>query len=351
MTEPQPAVQPEAILEDWLRESDKERARVVLDRLVSSYAEPLIRRIVSFKLARSRDGGGIQQADVNDVCGTALYNLLARLERLKNEEHRAPVRNFSGYVAVTAYNAANEYFRAKKPAWLSLSMKLRYLVTHSPRLALWETSEGQEVCGFAKSLGRGSAADMAALREARDRLRQSQDPSRLTTSDLAEAILKAAGGHMVFDSFVEVAADWSGVKEAQLQSLDEPAAEESKSWELEDTEASVETRLIGRRYMEQLWREICDLPATHRKALLLNLNDSAGGDIELFSHLGIASVGDIAKAVEMNAVEFAELWPELPLDDTRIAQKLGIGRQDVVNRRSAARKRLIRRMKDIGYAK
>ena len=351
MTEPAGAVPPETLLEQWLHESDKDRAAALLDCLVSRYADPLIRRIVSFKLASvgNRYGGGIQKADVDDVSSNALCQLLARLDRLKRAESQANVRSFSGYVAVTGYNACNEYFRAKKPAWLSLSMKLRYLMTHSQRLALWDTPDGQEVCGFARNRGRAPAADTAFLADARTKFRQSSDPSRLSTNELAEAILQAAGAPLIFDALVEIAADWSGLKEAQVQSLDEDRQEETKSWErLADPDSSPETKLIGRHYMERLWVEICALPMPHRKALLLNLNDGAGGDIQLFVHLGVASVEQIANALEMIPMEFAALWNELPVDDTRIARELGISRQDVVNRRSAARKRLARRMKESG---
>jgi len=191
MTEQAGTAQPEALLDQWLREPDKDRAAALLDSLVRSYAGPLIRRIVSFKLASlgSRGGVGIQIADVEDVWSNALYQLLARLDRLKTGERQPAVRNFSGYVAVTAYNACNEYFRSKKPAWLSLAMKLRYVMTHSPRLALWDTADGQEVCGFARNRGRPPASNTASLGDARTKFRQSVDPSRLSTSELAEVIL------------------------------------------------------------------------------------------------------------------------------------------------------------------
>ena len=154
---------------------------------------------------------------------------------------------------------------------------------------------------------------------------------------------------MIFDALVETAADWSGLREAQTQLLEEDSDEQGTHWErLQDPQPTPETRLIGRNYMARLWAEICDLPLPHRKALLLNLNDGAGGDIQLFVHLGVASVEQIANALEMKPIEFAKLWNELPLEDARIARELGISRQDVVNRRSAARKRLVRRMKETG---
>jgi hypothetical protein len=46
----------------------------------------------------------------------------------------------------------------------------------------------------------------------------------------------------------------------------------------------------------------------------------------------------------MPAQEFAKLWNNLPLEDTTIAQNLGVTRQQVINLRKSARERLARRM-------
>jgi hypothetical protein len=65
----------------------------------------------------------------------------------------------------------------------------------------------------------------------------------------------------------------------------------------------------------------------------------------VFDHTGIATIEEIGGVVGVPALVFAELWKELPLDDTRLAQQLGISVQAVANRRSSARQRLARRMK------
>jgi DNA-directed RNA polymerase specialized sigma24 family protein len=348
MASQQPAQEAEALLEQWLGESDRTQARALMDTLVCHHAEPLIRRIVSFKLDSTRNSQdrGNHRADVEDVCSTALYNLLARLERVKGGDNEPAVRNFTGYAAVTAYNACNEYFRAKKPAWVRLSMKLRYLATHEPKFGLWQTVRGQDVCGFGRDNGREANRDIVHLSEACKRLWQSEDPRRLSFSELVEAILAAAGAPLVFDDLVNVVSEWSDVRETRLQSLDEERGEGDQRWELVDEDPPAETRLSARQYMQRLWNEICDLPLEHRRALLLNLEDSAGGDIQLFDFLGIAGIRQIAAAVEMGASAFAELWKRLPLDDASIGRELGISRQDVANRRSSARKRLARKMKE-----
>ena len=345
----EPYQTPEVLLSSWLSESDSERARGMLEALVLRHAEPVIRRIVFYKLA-SRGGSGsgaIQKADVEDVCGTALYNLVARLARMKASGADTTVQNFTGYAATTAYNACHEFFRARKPAWLGLAMRIRYLSTHAPEFAVWETTDGQELCGFVCDRGLPPLSERTALNEASGKLRCSVDPSRLALKELVQAIFKAAGAPLPFDELVDVAAEWSGTREAQMRSVDDGRPECAGHWEqLVEHRPGPDTQIIDRRYIQHLWAEICQLPLEHRKSLLLNLNDSAGGDIQLLAWLGVATVEQIANTLDMDPLKFAALWKELPLDDARIARELGISRQDVINRRSSARKRLARRMKE-----
>ena len=348
MASQQTSQEADVLLEQWFRESDPTRARMMMEHLIGFHAEPMIRRIISFKLDSGGGARGSQRADVDDVCGTALYNLLARLHRIKSGESEPAVRNFGGYTAVTAYNACNEFFRNKRPVWVSLSAKVRYLVTHAPQFGLWQTADGLEVCGFAGDRGREPNSDTARLSEACRKRWERQDPARLALADLVDTVLEAAAKPLTFEHLVDAVAECSGVKETRVQSLDEEPGEGVSRWEPADGRPAAESRLSERQYIDRLWKEICELPLEHRKALLFNLQDGAGGDIQLFEFLGVATISQIAAAVEMDALAFAELWKRLPIDDVSIGRELGLSRQDVANRRSAARKRLARKMKDFG---
>jgi hypothetical protein len=66
--------------------------------------------------------------------------------------------------------------------------------------------------------------------------------------------------------------------------------------------------------------------------------------LELFPLTGVASIRAIASVLEIPAEEFAEIWNMLPLDDLAIAERLQVTRQQVINLRKSARKRLERRM-------
>jgi hypothetical protein len=161
-----------------------------------------------------------------------------------------------------------------------------------------------------------------------------------------------AGAPLTFEALLEVVAEFSGLRETQTVKSEHTDQGAQSTWEqIPDTHPSAETNLLGRQYIARLWTEICALPLQQRGALLLNLKDTAGGDIQLFDWLGIAGIQQIADALEMDAARFAALWKELPLDDSRVAAELGIQRQDVINRRSSARKRLTNRMKEYEFGK
>jgi hypothetical protein len=227
-----------------------------------------------------------------------------------------------------------------------LAMRLRYLATHSPKLSLWQVERGQQLCGFVRDRGCEANRDLTRLGEVRLGPWRNKNSASPELGELVESILDAAGGPLLLEDLVDVVARWSGDGPAIVEPLDQKRCEEAPIRELADTTPPPETGLEVRQYMERLWKEICDLPLDHRRALLLNLEDSAGGDIQLFEFLGIATIREIASTLEIDPLSFAELWKTLPLNDATIGRELGLSRQDVANRRSSARKRLARRMKE-----
>jgi hypothetical protein len=143
---------------------------------------------------------------------------------------------------------------------------------------------------------------------------------------------------------VALAAEFWQITDLPLESLDNPEREPGK--ESINLTPGVDVLLEHRVYLEKLWTEVCELPVWQRAALLLNLRDAQGGSAIFFiPHLGIASQKQIAEILELRDEEFSTIWDDLPLDDARIAQMLGITRQQVINLRKTARERLVRRMK------
>lgn len=330
------------ILAAFLKATSEAESSVLLEQLVGGHVLPLIRQIV-----RSNLRGSQLLQDTEDVISEIVLQLLKRLRGLKANPNGPGLNGFRAYVAVAAYRACSEQLRQKYPERSRLKDKLRYILTHQRGLALWEGKSRQWLCGFASWREQHeSACPAGRLREVRDNYEILSQGSRRYEQELRDypaqllaALFDWAEGPIELNDLIDTVAHLWQVTDQRPPTVDpdkRPAG---------DSEVSVVTKMGQRVYLEHLWVEICALPLQQRRALLMNARDSEGGDItSLLAHARIAAMSDLADALAMTAEEFALLWNELPLDDAAIANRLGLARQQVINLRSAARKRLSRRM-------
>src|SRR5262249_10151141 len=155
------------------------------------------------------------------------------------------------------------------------------------------------------------------------------NPSGL--ADLVVTIFTQTDHPIELDDLVDIVAGACGVKDMAQQSIscDEDADPFAG---IAERRADVAAEVDHRLFLKWLWEEILQLPARQRMALLLNLRDEQGGGVAaLLPITGVATIRQIAGALDMAAEEFARLWPRLPLDDAGIAGLLGITRQQVIN--------------------
>lgn len=339
-------------------EADSER---LLIALVSECVEPVIRQVIRSKLRvrLNHQSRSLRDPDAEDIYSETLVQALARMKECKANPAEKAIGDLRGYVAVISYHNCYEYLRLKYPQRHNLKNKLRYLLTHQSGLALWENESGDLVGGFAAWRERTSA------RTPGDQLRQLlDDPTetlrstssdvdfqRANPADLAAAIFNHTNHPIQLDDLVEIVAALWGVKDkaersdAHDEKLDQFAR-------VADQRVDVETEVDQRLFLKWLWEEIVQLPVRQRMALLLNLRDERGGGVAaLLPIAGIATLRQIAAALEMADEEFARLWPRLPLDDASTAGLLGCARQQVINLRKCARERLARRMKAVKAGK
>jgi RNA polymerase sigma factor (sigma-70 family) len=306
-------------LQDYLSaqgESEQEE----LGELLTSCAEPVIRKVVFSRIKES-------QADAEDVCADALLNLMLYLQHYRETPDQNPIRDFSNYAATTAHHACDQYLRRKNPERWRLRNQIRYLLENDPKLAVWRNSEGVVLCGFA--------------------IWQSQEktePSAAHDSASTEKSLPLR--EFLFRTFHSSNSplDLNGVVESARSTLGLPDRREEDSGIIEnlpDERSSIGDQFEQRTYATELWNEIQQLPLRQRHALLLNLKDDA---MNLLLFTGVASLRQIAGTLEMEAEQLASIWNKLPLEDTEIAAKLACTRQQVINLRMAARKRLANRM-------
>src|SRR5262245_58770359 len=137
------------VLEPFLQAAESE-AQARLSHLLTGQATPVIEGVVRSKLRASLhpEDGSEQNQDAIDIVNDVRTALIAELRSLKQDSSGRCINNFQSYVAVMAFNACYAYLRRKRPQRHSLKKRLRYLRSHHPDLAVWESGEGEWFCGL-----------------------------------------------------------------------------------------------------------------------------------------------------------------------------------------------------------
>ena len=280
--------------------------------------------------------------------------LLGELQKLCQRPEAHSISDVRGLAAVIAHRACSRWMRRQFPERHALKNRLHYLLTRQSGFALWQNKNQKLVAGFAawqKQKVTATAATNERLKSLADderllvQIRMLQSGGQYAESgDTLASIFNHLGGPVEFDELIIALAQLLGIRDQPIASTDEDEnvfALTASSGE-RDTAWQVEKRI----FLQRLWEEVRELPLNQRAALLLNLKDAEGrGCIALFPAAGIATVRQLAEMLGMSVEEFADLWNELPLEDAKIAERLRLTRQQVINARKSARERLKRRLK------
>lgn len=338
----------DALLEPLLLAASDERADEVLSTLIDAHADPVIKGVIRYKLHLNSQRAS-QRADADDLYQEVLLQLLGQLRQFRTQPGAHPIADLRGMAAVIAHRACSGWMRRQFPERHAFKNRLHYLLTRQRGFALWQGDDGKPLAGFAAWQGRKKAAGAARLGDLSDGEGLPANVSALKgggqkgLADALAAIFNHVGGPVEFDELVRALAALLGIRDQPLETLPEnedaagfkAAAESDPAWHIEK-----------RIFLQRLWEELQQLPRNQRAALLLNLKDDGGrGCITLFPATGVATLRQLADALEMGADDFARLWNELPLEDARIAELLGLTRQQVINARKSGRERLARRLK------
>src|SRR5947209_8418246 len=135
----------DSLLTQYVECTDPRRSEALLEELVLEHAQPAIQKIVRYKLAFQ---GRSEAQDIEDVSGEVIVELIGRLRSIKQSEQGQAIGSFSGYAAVTAYHACNEYLRRKYPNRHRLKNRLRYLLATELRFEIWKAEDAGWLCGM-----------------------------------------------------------------------------------------------------------------------------------------------------------------------------------------------------------
>lgn len=302
-------------------DSEDER-RAALEEILTEHAVPLVRKIVRRQSGRDRL---MRAEDAEDIASSVMLRLVRKLQRVPFDRDEAIAR-ISEFAAATTFNAIHDFQRSHFPEWTRLKQRVRYAVSREPQFRTWMSPAGLACALVSLPADVEPGAVPASW---------PFDPAAGEAEAVA-SLLAAAGRPLLVDDVVGALAEALKIGEPRVASAEEIA----------DHRHCQATELESRHRLAALWRETCALPPPQRTALLLNLRDGDGGSaIALFPLMGIASLDEVAAAIELPLPRLAKLWSSLPLDDLTIASLLGVSRQKVINLRAAARQRLARRMR------
>jgi DNA-directed RNA polymerase specialized sigma24 family protein len=343
-----PATKIDSLLEPLLLAASDAQADEFLLRLIAVHVESVVKGIIRYKLHfRSQDA--TERAEADDIYQEVLMQLLADLRQLRAQPEVYPIADVRGLAATIAYRACSGWMRRRFPERHAFKNRLHYLLTRQAGLSVWQNENGTRMAGFVLwQQGKKTATEERLRKLSEDEemlahIRSIKTGKQQDSGGALAAIFNFIGGPVEFDDLVSTLAAMLQVRDQPVESTDRVEGTIGLTAEGErDTAWQVEKHT----FLERLWEEIRLLPRNQRLALLLNLKDTSGGGcIALFPASGIATIRQLADVLELTAEDFAGLWNNLPLDDTRIAQILGLTRQQVINARKSARERLTRRLK------
>jgi hypothetical protein len=333
-------------------QSDSEQAE--LDQLLSLYVMPLVKRIIGHNFSSLSSK---RKQDEEDLCSDVIERTLMRLRNLKEDPEAESIENLQDYIAMIVHNTWNSYLRCQFPERLRLKNRIRYALTNVKGLALWKVSGSRWCCGMRSwqnvvlTPNRISMEDLKENSSLLQFLKKLRDPIYAELPDFLERIFQCAGQPLELEELVTLVFAISGSVERKNES--EIGGTGIPIFHvIADRKTSALIKLESQNYLKLIWQEIQQLPKPQRIALLLYLRDEQGNDVvSLFHTARIATIAQIAIEIGMTAVALAEIWNDLPMEDLRIAEYLRITRQQVINLRKSARKRLARRIKVIQMAK
>ena len=342
----QSPVKIDVLLEPLLTETSDEEVDELLSQLITVHAEPVIKGVIRFKL-RLNSFRETQREEADDIHQEVILQLVTQLQRFRRTPSGHPITDVRGMAAVIAHRTCARWMRRQFPERHALKNRLHYLLTRQRGFALWQDDGGKLTAGFAvwqqQKTPLRTTRNLSDIEKLPTHIRALKSVKPQELAEMLASIFNYLGGRIEFDELVSGVAALQGISEQPIESLTD---DDDAAFEPAAAEPDPAWRTEKKFFLQRLWEELQLLPLNQRAALLLNLKDSSGfGAITLFPATGIATVRQLAAALEISPEDLAALWDQLPIEDARIAELTGLTRQQVINARKSGRERLARRLK------
>lgn len=323
------------ILEPFLSAPQGSAAEQDTFRVLMDEVTPVIEGVM-----RRRVGVAAASGEREELFSEVILQLIRRLQQIKSAPAPHPIANLSAYAAVTAFHVVHAHVRRARPELHRLRNRIRHVVRTSTAFALWQLPAGQFVCGPASWAGTVSGE---CSESELGRIPPLWPPLSAIWSDaITRPQITRALDHIF--GHVQKPVELERLVEAiaELFPLPVTPLQAARSERIATT--SIESSLVHRSALVEVWQEVGRLPPRQRIALLLGLRDETGSSLtSLLILLRIATFDELAVAVDLSPGELAAIWDQLPLPDSAIAERLDLSRQQVINLRKSARERLGRR--------
>ena len=274
--------------------------------------------------------------DFEDLCSESCLCLVEKLAALREAKDAEKIRGFESYAAVVAYNCWNEFFGKRAPNWKSLKYKIRYAIGRHEDLELW-SENNVKFCGLIRNKRkfREISTDELVIR-IEDEV---TDFRNADLSALISEVLEKAKSAVRLNELVSIAARLWAIDDLPDVSFDNFRTDGNLIERERKNEFEMRFELL------QIWQEICELPVNQRIVLLYNLRDERGREMVLvFFNSKIATLREIADALDLSFEECAKILPQLPMTDKMIAERMNLTAKQVGNLRKVARENLRRRL-------
>lgn len=295
-------------------------------------------RLIRGRLASKR----LDQDDWEDLCSEAIQRLLLAAQR--SSLPGGGIENLTAYALTVADRVFEDYLRRRRPQWCRLRRRLLYLLDghghpKSP-FARWRIASDW-LGGLAAWRGfpfRPSSRYQAFCTAPEDCLAQSLTGETSHSKSLPYlllALFRWVETPLELNELTRRIAEIQKIEEAPPLSLNSmPENADMSIADAADLASSVLDKLAAFELRAQVWPLVCACPLRQKMTLLLSM--------EREELLLLATLSEIANALELPPNQMLSLWRTLPLSDRALGERLEITPKQAANLRKCARERIAR---------